>query len=103
VALSIVWPFIHVRWSSKREMPTGLAEAAALLQGIPSGQNSFFGVATILRSLILFNLLFAVQTVLDVAYLWGNATISATLHMRTEAPIPSSSRPCWRRASFWPP
>ena len=23
VALSIVWPFIHVRWSGKREMPAG--------------------------------------------------------------------------------
>src|SRR5215216_4707575 len=79
VALSIVWPFIHVRWNSKREMPAGLAEAAALAQGIPSGQYDFFGVATILRSLILFNLLFAVQTVLDVTYLWGNATLPADI------------------------
>jgi hypothetical protein len=79
VALSIVWPFIHVRWSGKREMRAGLAEAAALVQGIPSGQNSFFGVATILRSLILFNLMFAVQTVLDAAYLWGNATLPADI------------------------
>jgi hypothetical protein len=87
-------------------MPIALAEAAALAQGIPSGQNDFFGVATILRSLILFNLLFAVQTVLT----WpiSGATrpcppISATLHMRTGAPIPSSSRRYWRRVSFWPP
>ena len=60
-------------------MPAGLAEAAALAQGIPSGQHDFFGVATILRSLILFNLLFAVQTVLDVTYLWGNATLPADI------------------------
>jgi hypothetical protein len=79
VALSIVWPFIHVRWSAKREMPAGLAEAATLAQGMPSGENDFFGVATILRSLILFNLLFAVQTILDVAYLWGNATLPADI------------------------
>jgi Domain of unknown function (DUF4173) len=79
VALSIVWPFIHVRWSTRREMSAGLAETATLVQGIPSGQNDFFGVATILRSLILFNLLFAVQTVLDVAYLWGNATLPADI------------------------
>lgn len=26
VALSLVWPFIQVRWSGKREMPAGLAE-----------------------------------------------------------------------------
>jgi uncharacterized protein DUF4153 len=79
VALSIVWPFIHVRWSGKREMPAGLTEAAALAQGLPSGGNDFFGVATILRSLVLFNLLFAVQTVLDGAYLWGNATLPADI------------------------
>ena len=79
VALSIVWPFIHVRWSARRQMPTSLAEAATLVQAIPSGQNDFFGVATIVRSLILFNLLFAVQTVLDVAYLWGNATLPADI------------------------
>ena len=35
----------------------------------------FFGFTTILRSLILFNLLFAVQTALDVIYLWGNAKL----------------------------
>jgi hypothetical protein len=35
------------------------------------------GAATILRSLILFNLLFAVQSVLDMTYLWGNATLPA--------------------------
>ena len=78
VALSIVWPCIHVRWSGKREVPA-LADAAALAQGMPSGRNDFFGVATILRSLILFNFLFAVQTVLDVAYLWGNATLPADI------------------------
>ncbi|MCA6117898.1 DUF4173 domain-containing protein [Bradyrhizobium sp. WSM 1738] len=79
LALSLVWPIIHVRWRSKREISAGLTEAAALAQGVPSSQNNFFGVATILRSLILFNLLFAVQTILDVVYLWGNATLPADI------------------------
>ena len=79
VALSMVWPFIHVRWSGKREMPASLADAAALARAIPSDQTDFFGVATILRSLILFNLLFAVQTGLDVAYLWGSASLPADI------------------------
>ena len=79
VALSLVWPFIQVRWSGKRAMPASSAEAAALAQAVPSGQNNFFGVATILRSLILFNLLFAVQTILDAVYLWGNATLPADI------------------------
>jgi len=60
-------------------MPAGVAEAAALAQAIPTSQSDFFGAATILRALILFNLLFAVQTVLDVAYLWATpTTMSAT-------------------------
>jgi len=78
-ALSIVWPFIHVRWKGRREIPAHLTEAKALAQGTPSGWNDFFGVATILRSLILFNLLFTVQTVLDAAYLWGNATLPSDI------------------------
>ena len=34
-----------------------------------------FGTEAILRSLILFNGLFAVQTVLALVYLWGNAKL----------------------------
>jgi hypothetical protein len=34
-----------------------------------------FGKAAILRALILFNLMFAVQTVLDGAYLWGGVSL----------------------------
>lgn len=75
VALSIVWPFVHVRWRGKPEVSANLTAAAALAQGMPSGRSDFFGASTILRSLILFNLLFAVQSVLDMAYLWGNATL----------------------------
>ena len=78
-ALSIVWPFIHVRWSGKRDMPAGPVAAAALTQTMPSDQSHFFGVATILRSLVLFNLLFAIQTVLDAIYLWGNAALPADI------------------------
>jgi len=73
--LSIVWPFIHVQWRRKPEVTESFAEAPATAQKTPSSQSDFFGVSTILRSLILFNLLFAIQTVLDVVYLWGNATL----------------------------
>ena len=34
-----------------------------------------FGRPAILRSLIVFNLMFAVQTVLDAAYLWGGVAL----------------------------
>jgi hypothetical protein len=74
-ALSIVWPFIHVWWRRKPEVTSDLAEMAPQEQETSSDNIDFFGAATILRSLILFNLLFAVQTVLDVIFLWGNATL----------------------------
>ncbi|MBI5264741.1 MAG: DUF4173 domain-containing protein [Bradyrhizobium sp.] len=76
VAMALVWPFIHL-W--RRAMvasspdPDGPdAQTAARSSGI-----ALLGAPTILRSLILFNLLFAVQTALDAAYLWGNATLPA--------------------------
>jgi hypothetical protein len=79
VALSIVWPFIHVRWRRWSETRPGFAETEVEEQEPRVDAINFFGVATILRSLILFNLLFAVQTVLDVTYLWGNATLPADI------------------------
>ena len=79
VALSAVWPFIQVWWRSKPDVAADLTETTAQEQELPSGGADFFGVATILRSLILFNGLFAVQTILDAAYLWGNATLPADI------------------------
>jgi hypothetical protein len=39
------------------------------------GPTRLFGQAAILRSLILFNLLFAVQTAMDINYLWRGAAL----------------------------
>ncbi|NOJ47723.1 DUF4153 domain-containing protein [Bradyrhizobium archetypum] len=79
LALSIVWPFIHVWWRSRVTVPSTMVEVAAPDQASPSDRMEFFGVATILRSLVLFNLLFAVQTILDAVYLWGNAALPADI------------------------
>jgi len=79
VALSIVWPFIQVWWRSKIDVTSDAAEAAAPEQEVVPGRLDFFGAATILRSLLLFNLIFAVQTILDMAYLWGNVTLPADI------------------------
>ena len=38
-------------------------------------EDIVFGKAAILRALLVFNLIFAVQTVLDAAYLWGGAAL----------------------------
>ena len=77
VALSIIWPFIQVWWRSKAEATPALTDAAAPEQRPSSHRMDFFGVAAILRSLVLFNLLFAVQTILDAIYLWGNVALPA--------------------------
>jgi hypothetical protein len=79
VALSIVWPFIHVWWRSQIDVTSDLAETTAPEQEVSAGSLDFFGAATILRSLLLFNLLFAIQTVLDMVYLWGNVTLPADI------------------------
>jgi hypothetical protein len=78
-ALSLVWPFVDVRWRRKVEMAADPAAAETTEQEKPDDAVDFFGMPTILRSLILFNLLFAVQTVLDVFFLWGNATLPADI------------------------
>jgi hypothetical protein len=41
----------------------------------PSDNDYLFGAAAMLRSLVLFNLLFALQSTLDLTYLWGGATL----------------------------
>jgi hypothetical protein len=88
--LSTVWPFLHVRWRSwtlrkapvPPPLPADAAEPAAELPAsasdlpnLSSDLPSFFGADAILRSLILFNVLFAIQTVLDLVFLWGNAKL----------------------------
>jgi hypothetical protein len=47
--------------------------------------GSLFGKTAILRSFILFNALFAVQTVLDLAYLWGGVALPAGMSYATYA------------------
>ncbi|MFH0296097.1 DUF4173 domain-containing protein [Bradyrhizobium sp. 31Argb] len=77
VAISLVWPFIHVRWRRKSGSVTAAAESPTPAADTSSDVVDFLGAPTILRSLILFNLLFAVQTILDAVYLWGNAALPA--------------------------
>jgi hypothetical protein len=69
VILCFVWPLLVPKllrvWSPPQ------------VQGprLPARESMVFGSGAILRALILFNLLFAVQTALDVAYLWGGLTL----------------------------
>ena len=77
---SVVWPFIHVRWDREAasKPPVDMARLEAALappaEADPFGRE-LFGPGAILRSLVMFNVLFGVQTVLDLIYLWGGAML----------------------------
>jgi hypothetical protein len=63
-----IWPFLHLR-RSRRKPPVAF-------EASPAGDfEGLLGKAAVLRSLLLFNALFAVQTSLDLAYLWGGLAL----------------------------
>ncbi|TXI10688.1 MAG: DUF4173 domain-containing protein, partial [Rhizobium sp.] len=61
----LLHPRLMRRRSRRRDVPDVVTGAEDLL----------FGHGALLRSLIVFNALFAVQTLLDLAYLWGGASL----------------------------
>jgi hypothetical protein len=76
--LSLVWPFVCVKLSviqrkaaAQERTPTADASTET-----PAEQPSqLFGPTAVFRSLVLFNLMFAVQTTLDALYLWAGVTL----------------------------
>ncbi|WP_348637453.1 DUF4173 domain-containing protein [Bradyrhizobium sp. ISRA430] len=77
--LALVWPFIHVRWRRKMSVTTAAADVAEPEPLAPFVPAEFLGQATILRSLVLFNVLFAAQSILDGIYLWGHVALPTGL------------------------
>jgi hypothetical protein len=67
-----IWPFIHRR---VRRTPVRKSEPSTAVAAEPSEFDYLFGVQAMLRSLILFNALFALQTALDLVYLWGGVAL----------------------------
>lgn len=61
----LLWPLVHLTARRRR--------SRAPVARVPAKKHPshLFGPAAVLRSLILFNALFALQTGLDLAYLWG--------------------------------
>ena len=64
----VIWPFIFRR-NNRRSIPQ--AEVGAEIDDKPSDLDYFLGAKATVRSLILFNALFALQSGLDLTYLWG--------------------------------
>jgi hypothetical protein len=63
------WPLLMPRLLNWTELPP--------MQGpqLPRAESLLFGRSAILNSLVLFNALFAVQTVLDLLFLWGGVRL----------------------------
>ncbi|CAN7160368.1 DUF4153 domain-containing protein [Aminobacter sp. LjRoot7] len=80
----IVWSFLRPRlpgWAPKWRIftPRPAAEAHGSVDTPAGLHQSIFGTAAILRALVVFNIIFALQTVLDGAYLWGGVELPAGL------------------------
>ena len=69
VLAGVSWPLLRPR------LLTWAKEAAIQGPRLPKAESLLFGQAAILRSLIVFNLMFAVQTVMDALYLWGGVRL----------------------------
>jgi hypothetical protein len=65
-----VWPLIH-----RRSKPGPVRQPEPSAAAEPSDLDFLFGGKAMSRSLILFNALFALQTGLDLIYLWGGANL----------------------------
>lgn len=71
VMLCLIWPLIRIRSMRSRRRPLAppLATVAAIHPLDPLSDGA------IRRSLVLFNGLFAVQTTMDIVFLWGGASL----------------------------
>ena len=68
----VIWPFIFRR-HHRRYIPK--AEVSAAIDDAISGLDFFLGARATIRSLFLCNALFALQSGLDLTYLWGGASL----------------------------
>lgn len=74
VFLSIAWAFVAPRWRLPQRKSAQATRVEAGGCGL-APSDDLLGPASVLRSLIVFNLLFAVETGLDLTYLWGGVTL----------------------------
>lgn len=76
VAAFFTWPLLYVTARKRRTAKAVVAEGAD--SAVPEQKQvrvALLSDGTILRSLVLFNLLFALQSAMDIAYLWGGVAL----------------------------
>ena len=110
--IAATWPFLQVRLANKPMMQDIVHALDANVLDLPAARSRptpsptvplpavpativppalaptagrLFGRAAIVRSLVLFNALFAVQSALDVAYLWGGLALPAGMNYASYA------------------
>ncbi|MBZ9796945.1 DUF4173 domain-containing protein [Mesorhizobium sp. ES1-4] len=74
--LAAVWAFLRPRLPRfRRRVPSPPPADARQAASPDAVETIVFGKAAILRALIVFNALFALQTALDATYLWGGVAL----------------------------
>lgn len=76
VILGLVWPYLHMP-SGRRGQLAGLRPPSPVWRRLDL--SLLLDPAVLVRSLLLFNILFALQTSMDVAYLWGGLNLPGNL------------------------
>lgn len=80
VILCLIWPLLHFRPSFKTVQKTIVETNDA-----KTHDGVLFGASAILRSLVLLNALFALQSALDLAYLWAGMSLPYGMSYATYA------------------
>ena len=73
LVVCVIWSLIRRRAAQREPVRTLEPAAAGVVE--PSKPDGLLGVKAVSRSLVLFNALFALQTGLDLTYLWGGAKL----------------------------
>lgn len=71
----VIWPLLYVTARKQRAAKVADAAADAAASGEEPVRPVLLSDGAILRSLLLFNLLFALQSAMDMAYLWGGVAL----------------------------
>lgn len=76
VVAELVWAFLRPRLPRRRVKAQLIGPTLPKADVTQSSMwQTLFGRAALTRALVLFNLIFAAQTLMDVAYLWGGAAL----------------------------